>query len=164
MFFKKKLKKKTIKSNKIINNSVLGEMEHIYRWWSTEKIAIIIFGKEYSVNYFAASDNEQTPPTKEQEKAFKAFLQNKEYHQKKAEEAIIDFMNLDSKYKIEDVIDITGLYLSMDGKCGLSLEIPEKYFDEINAFEILVEPYFGILIIPDVRIIESDDRFEEILG
>ena len=73
-------------------------------------------------------------------------------------------MNLDSKYKIEDVINITGLYLSMDGKYGLSIEIPEEYFDKINAFEILVELYFGILIIPDIRIIESDDRFEEILG
>ena len=52
----------------------------------------------------------------------------------------------------------------MDGKYGLSIEIPEEYFDKINAFEILVELYFGILIIPDIRIIESDDRFEEILG
>ena len=60
-----------------------------------------MFGKEYSVKHFAASDNEQSFSTKEQEKAFKAFLQNKEYNQKEAEEVIIDFMNLDSKYKIE---------------------------------------------------------------
>jgi len=139
-------------------------MEYINTWWSDKKVKITLFGEEYSIKYFAASNENKETPNQLQRNTYKHFLEKKDEIIPKIEEILLDQIQNDRSLGIRDILNIAGIYFSRDGKCGLALEIADEYLDEIDLDELGITPdqCFGVSLIPDIFIIKSGDIFAEI--
>lgn len=161
MFFGRK--KTEEKNNNIIEDPVLGKMEYINTWWSVNTIEITLFGENRSIKYFAASNDNKEVPNQIQRDSFKNFLERKSEIIPEVEKILREQIKSDGSFDITDILDVAGIYLSRDGKCGLSLEILEEYLDEIDLDELGITPdqCFGLSLIPDIFLIKSGDIFDE---
>lgn len=148
----------------IIENPIFGKLKYVYTWWSFDRIDINMFGKTYSVMYFVASNAQKEAPNEVQQRAFKKFLAEKEQLQRDAEKIILEEIKLDESYEISDVINVVEVCISIDGKCGIAMEIKEEYLDDIDLDELDITPdnSFGVSLFPELKIIKSSDTFDEI--
>ena len=123
-----------------------------------------MFGKTYSVIYSVASNAQKEAPNEVQERAFKKFLAEKEQLQRDAEKIILEEIKLDDSCEISDVINVVEVCISIDGKCGIALEIKEEYLDDIDLDELDITPdnSFGASLFPELKLIKSSDIFDEI--
>ena len=161
-FFSKPKKEEPKKEELIVDNPVLGKMEYVYRWWSFDRIDVFMFGKNYSVKYYAAAGENKGSPNTEQEEAFKKMLTEKEKWQVDVEQAVIREIKLDPSLEYKDVIKVTGICLSRDGAYGISMQLTEDYFDLAEELEILPHESFGVSVFPELNVIKCGDDFDEI--
>ena len=166
MFFFSKRNKEPKEEKLIVDNPVLGKMEYIYDWWSFDHIDVFMFGKKYSVKYVAASNNNQDTPNSIQEDTFKKMLAEKEKWQIDVEQAVLREIKLDPSLEYKDVIDVTGIHISRDGRYGIAMEISEDYLDVVDLDELDITPdeCFGVSVFPDLCVIKSGDTFDDIFG
>ncbi|MBD5112568.1 MAG: hypothetical protein HDT42_08585 [Ruminococcaceae bacterium] len=163
-FFSKPKKEEPKKEELIVDNPVLGKMEYVYNWWSFDRIDVFMFGKKYSVKYYAAAGENKGSPNSEQEDAFKKMLSEREKWQIDVEQAVIREIKLAPSLEYKDVIKVTGIHLSHDGGYGISMEISEEYLDVVDLDELDITPdqCFGVSVFPDLYVIKSHDDFDNI--
>ncbi|MCR5726651.1 MAG: hypothetical protein K6G24_04210 [Lachnospiraceae bacterium] len=163
-FFKNDEKEDEKSETGIIENPVFGKLKYIHTWWSFDRIDVTMFGKTYSITYSVASNEQKEAPDSIQEETFKRFMSEKEKFQSKVEKVVSEELGLDGTFDIGEVINVTRLCISRDGKCGIEMEIREEYLDEIDLDELDIIPdnSFGVAVLPELYIIKSSDRFSEI--
>lgn len=164
MFFFSKPKKEEPKKEKlIVDNPVLGKMEHIYYgWWSLDRIDVFMFGKTYSVEYVAASNKNKEFPNSKQEDAFKKIMAEKEKWQVDVEQAVFGEIKLDPSLEYKDVINVEGIHISRDGAYGISMAISDDYSDLLDELDILPHNIFGVSVFPELYVIKCEDDFDQI--
>ncbi len=154
------------KETRMTDDPVFGRMKYIYTWWSLEFTDITMFRKTYHVRCFAASNEKKEPPDDIQRRAFERFLAEKEMIQQDAEKMLTEAFPADGERQIGDIINITGVHISRDGKCGIAAEIKEEYLDDTDLDELGITPdhSFGVLVFPERDIIRSSDIFEDMFS
>lgn len=160
----KLFKKKKEMINQSEFNPVFGKIKYIYHWWTEELTIIKLWDKEYPMSMRISTVQKDDPINEAQEQACKKLREHIPELQEKIEKILENEFPLPKNLKPTDVFEGGSITFSRNGKCGIMMDIAEKYSNDIDFEEIgvFLDNSFGISLIPDTFLVKSINDFEEL--
>lgn len=139
---------------KIINNTIFGELIYNEWWKTTSGLKIVLWQRTYDLEVLVLADAPNEGITKEQENAYKSFMDSIIEKQKLIQDMIEQFCEENNTDELAERFYPTQLIFCRNGDYGLCI-------DDLQDEDCSIQPDSGLAIsfVPEIKLYSSQDEY-----